>query len=89
MMRLARVAAGAAIVVVTSLTVVSGARVELPAQDSKPLAFEVASVKPSIGNSGVSGGCHGAPSSVFNPNAPGIPNGRCVIAAARLALLGA
>jgi uncharacterized protein (TIGR03435 family) len=83
-MRQAWVTAGAAIGLVTSLIVVSGARIELQAQDSKPLAFEVASVKPSLGSSGVTGGCHGAPSSVFNPNAPGIPNGRCVIAAARL-----
>src|SRR5262245_19788748 len=52
-----------------------------------PLAFEVATVKPSpMSASGVTGGCHGI-DSVYTPNqissAP--PLGRCVIHDARLA----
>jgi uncharacterized protein (TIGR03435 family) len=61
----------------------------LRAQPDAKLAFEVASIKPNTGfPSGVSGGCHGAPSSVFSANdAPTIPTGRCVINAARLSHL--
>ena len=76
----------AAIGLVTSFPGVSGVRTQ-SRQDTKPLAFEVASVKPSTGNTGVTGGCHGQTSSIFNPNDPGIPHGRCVIAAARLSHL--
>lgn len=66
--------------------VVMAAAIAFQGPVGAPPAFEVASVKPnSESNTGVSGGCYGAPSSPLNPsNAPAIPVGRCVISAARL-----
>jgi uncharacterized protein (TIGR03435 family) len=53
---------------------------------AQPLAFEVASVKPSTsGSSGLSGGCHGIDSTYsVRQAATALPLGRCVIRAARL-----
>jgi uncharacterized protein (TIGR03435 family) len=50
-------------------------------------AFEVATIKPMASPSGVSGGCHGAVPSPFSALDTVIPNGRCVISAARLSHL--
>jgi uncharacterized protein (TIGR03435 family) len=55
---------------------------------AQPLSFEVATVKPSKGGNGVSGGCHGI-DSVYaaSRSAEAPPLGRCVIHAARLSHL--
>jgi uncharacterized protein (TIGR03435 family) len=50
-------------------------------------AFEVASIKPTVTPSGVTGGCHGTVPTPFSTIDAAIPNGRCVISAARLSHL--
>jgi uncharacterized protein (TIGR03435 family) len=49
--------------------------------------FEVASIKPTVARSGVTGGCYGTVTTPFGGNLTAIPTGRCVIAAARLSHL--
>jgi len=70
-----------------ALSVLGTAAPLCPQVADPPLAFEVASVKPSRpGPNGVSGGCHGI-DSVLTPGQNAPPLGRCVITDARLAHL--